>query len=122
MSSRNGFDAFLRGYLECALWASVDYDTEKPMDEDHTVADLAPEALDACRADCRDFYDANLEDIGACRDDWQSGHDFWLTRNHHGAGFWDRGLGKVGERLTKSSHVYGSANLYIGDDGRVYVQ
>lgn len=26
-------------------------------------------------------------------DDWieQAGHDFWLTRNGHGAGFWDRG-------------------------------
>lgn len=30
----------------------------------------------------------------------QAGSDFWLTRNGHGTGFWDRGLGTVGEALT----------------------
>jgi hypothetical protein len=36
----------------------------------------------------------------------QCGHDFILTANHHGAGFWDRGLGARGDRLTKASDGY----------------
>lgn len=31
----------------------------------------------------------------------QFGHDYWLTRNGHGAGFWDRGLGEVGDKLSE---------------------
>jgi hypothetical protein len=44
-----------------------------------------------------------------------------LTRNGHGSGFWDRGLGKVGEQLTAACGPYGSSDLYVGDDGKVYV-
>ena len=50
----------------------------------------------------------------------QAGYDFWLTRNHHGAGFWDRGLDGVGRALTDAAHVYGEVNLYVGDNGRIY--
>ena len=43
-------------------------------------------------------------------------HDFWLTRNRHGAGFWDRGLGAIGDRLTAMSHTYGSVDLYLNPE------
>ena len=49
-----------------------------------------------------------------------AGHDFWLTRNGHGAGFWDRGLGEVGDRLSNACKAFGSYDLYIGDDGKIY--
>lgn len=42
----------------------------------------------------------------------QAGHDFALTRNHHGAGFWDRGLSDVGDRLTAAAHPYGESNAW----------
>jgi hypothetical protein len=56
----------------------------------------------------------------------RSGHDFWLTRNRHGAGFWDRWFGdspqaKLGNLLSDAAHVYGSCDLYVGDDGKVEV-
>ena len=46
-----------------------------------------------------------------------SGHDFYLTRNRHGAGFWDSPiydeLAENGcERLTKLSEGCGEANAY----------
>lgn len=44
----------------------------------------------------------------------------WLTRNGHGTGFWDRGLGERGDALTKSAESFGDAVLYVGDDGRIY--
>lgn len=50
----------------------------------------------------------------------QVGHDFYLTRNCHGAGFWDRGNGKMGDELTELAHPYGGFELYLGDDGLLY--
>lgn len=42
----------------------------------------------------------------------QLGHDFSLTRNHHGAGFWDRGWEELGDWLTRISQAMGSCSLY----------
>ena len=47
------------------------------------------------------------------------GHDFWLTRNGHGAGFWDRSdclPEDAGERLTDAAEKYGEVDLTV-DDG-----
>lgn len=51
----------------------------------------------------------------------QMGHDIILTTNHHGAGFWDRGLGELGTKLTDIAHSLGGYQLYVGDDGKLYV-
>ena len=47
-------------------------------------------------------------------------HDFWLTGNRHGAGFWDRGYGADGDTLTEAAHGYGDVDLYVGDDGQIH--
>lgn len=107
-------DSFTQGYIEAAFWL-IDED-----DKDATFADLAPEALADMVQVCRYFQDGNTADLAEI-DGHQAGVDFWLTRNHHGAGFWDRGHGPKGDRLTTAAHVYGSTDLYRGDDGRVYV-
>lgn len=49
------------------------------------------------------------------------GHDLALTREHHGAGFWDRGLGELGDRLTEACKPYGEFNMSISCDGVVYI-
>jgi len=54
-------------------------------------------------------------------DPGQLGHDLWLTRNHHGAGFWDRGLGKLGDDLTLLAHSLGESELYVGDDDKLHL-
>lgn len=48
------------------------------------------------------------------------GHDFTLTMNRHGAGFWDRGeTSGAAERLTAMCvSTYGA---YVGDDGLIYI-
>jgi len=84
--------------------------------------DLAGEAYDSIREDVADFVCANWADLyGSDMDAGQAGHDFLLTRNHHGAGFWDRGLGERGDRLTANAHPYGATDAYVGDDELVYV-
>ena len=115
-------DAFFRAYLECALWASTDSDKDgncEPLDDNYSVDDISKETKEQMFADCEDFFSSNAADLDGI-DAGQAGHDFWLTRNGHGAGFWDRGYGVLGDRLTKAAKVYGSFDLYVGDDGQVY--
>ena len=108
------------GYMVCALWSSTGDDGE-PLDDKYGLDDIGGSSAAEMMSDCEDFIRANRADLLAGgQDDSQIGHDFWLTRNGHGAGFWDRGLGEVGERLTKASKVYGEVYLYVGDDGKVY--
>jgi hypothetical protein len=112
---------FVRAYLECALWASTDIDTQEPLDDTHSVEDIAPRAFREAVTDCRDFIDGNRDALDQTEGSAeQHGHDFWLTRNRHGAGFWDRGYGKLGDELTKDAHAYGGCDLYVGDDGKIY--
>jgi hypothetical protein len=47
----------------------------------------------------------------------QVGHDLWLTRNGHGAGFFDRGYDDdVEEQLMVSAKKLGGVDLYINDN------
>jgi hypothetical protein len=120
-------DEALAGYAECAVWTGHDWSSEPetgnptPLDDaGYSVDDIADEALASMRSDVAAFLADNADDIAGL-DPGQVGHDFWLTRNRHGTGFWDRGLDAVGTRLTDAAHAYGETNLYVGDDGKLYV-
>ena len=123
-------DAFTRAYVECALWSSNDESTPAggdPMDMNYSITDIAPEALEKMKADCAKFQADHAADIeqGIAGPDYtateRAGHDFWLTRHHHGAGFWDGDWPEaVGERLTVACHRFMEAELYVGDDGLIY--
>lgn len=114
----NNTNRFTRAYVECALWSSTD-DNSEPLDSGRDYSNIAPATIADMAEDCGQFQSDNAE-LLAGLDDAQSGHDFWLTRNRHGAGFWDRGLGEVGTKLTDAAHVWGSYDLYVGDDGLIY--
>jgi hypothetical protein len=61
------------------------------------------------------------ENVGSEGPIAQAGHDFWLTRNGHGAGFWDGDWPEAYEKMfTKGAESYGDFTLYLGDDGKVY--
>jgi hypothetical protein len=113
-------DEFAEAYIRCALWSSTDdYDQGTTLDEAHGITDIHPDTLAAMLAECRFFLDDNASDIGPRYS--QAGQDFWLTRNHHGAGFWDGDWPHdAGQRLTDAAHVWGSVDLYLGDDGRIH--
>jgi hypothetical protein len=112
-------EQFIAGYIACALWSSTD-DNGESLDM-YDADDIAPEVLAQMQSDCADFLEANAELLDQSElSAEQAGHDFWLTRNRHGAGFWDRGLGPVGEQLSAAAKVYGGVDLYIGDDSRIY--
>lgn len=103
------FKQVLDAYLGCALWSSLDEDGE-PLDI-YQISDFSAESRAEAVDDLTDFITSNLSDL-ADLDPEQVGHDFWLTRNGHGAGFWDCGLGEIGKRLTEAAHSYGSAHCF----------
>lgn len=116
-------DAFTTAYIEAALWSSTDNATPSggaPLDDNYSVYLLAPETLAEMEADCAKFQAANAEDL-AVGDTDRGGHDFWLTRCGHGAGFWDGDWPEPqATRLTDAAHAFGNYDLYVGDDGKIY--
>jgi hypothetical protein len=114
---------FVDAYLEAALWASSTGDDEDPLDDQgYSIHDFEQEAIDEAIEDSNKFIKANRKDLEAVGSQEQHGHDFWLTRNGHGAGFWDRGYGEVGKRLSDAARAYGETNAYAGDDKKIYLE
>ena len=128
-------DDFTRAYIECALWSTNDEsdpDTGgNPLSDNYGIDDLGPDCLAKMVADCAKFLTDNAELIKRAftehgQDSNNCGHDFWLTRNGHGAGFWDgdyshdHGEGEIGKALTTASKALGEVWLYVGDDGKIY--
>lgn len=113
-------DLFTLAYIECALWSSVQDDSEADgITDEHSVNDLSEETLQAMIDDCSKFSQANYDLIESNLE--RAGHDFWLTRNRHGAGFWDGDWNEdAGKLLTDASHAYGEVSLYVGDNGKIY--
>ena len=113
-----GVQTFLTAYIKTALWSSTDNSGE-PLDKNHDESDLTYKHRQKMEADCFKFYSENHYKWD---DDGQAGHDFWLTRNHHGAGFWDRGKGAAGRRLTTAALQYKELCPVVGDDGKIYFE
>lgn len=126
VSKASDLDEFTTAYLECALWSSSSYDENGengiPLDEDYDIEDISEESLAAAVKDCEQFRELCIEQLGedafADWSDEQAGHDFWLTRNGHGAGFWDRGL-ENGDELSKWARSFGSVHADAWD-GKVH--
>jgi hypothetical protein len=116
--SKNGFYEFYDSYVRTALWSSTD-DNDKPLDEEYDEWDISRECIDKMKADCKNFFDGYHEYFEGKES--AAGHDFWLTRNGHGAGFWDGDWeDRIGKILTRVSKMYGETDLYVGDDGKIY--
>ncbi len=124
-------DSFTKQYIATALWSSTD-DADEPLDRNYSESDLAPTALEQIIADCAKFQaenehlftdENNLHRGPDCDDATErAGHDFWLTRNGHGVGFWDGGWEEpAATQLTNAAHAFGECDLYVGDDGKLYI-
>lgn len=113
-------DTFTRAYVTAALWASMD-EEGIPLDRDHTIENIDEETLEEMARDAENFQRENAGFIPIGRKE-QAGHDFWLTRNGAGVGFWETPdwPERAGYRLTASAESYGEYNLYVGDDGKLY--
>lgn len=121
--------AVYSGYRASALWTScmVNEDGTEGVHFDEIDAGFTVQAQASMREDVTAFVTGCAEEIRQFLDitglDWgQVGHDFWLTRNRHGAGFWDRGAaGPAVDTLVEESHGFGESTLYLNDDGEIEV-
>jgi hypothetical protein len=112
-----GLDEFTRAYLSAALWASDD--GEQPLDKHYGLVDIALPMLQQAIAECDAFQSAHSALIQT--DLTTAGYDFFLTRNHHGSGYWDGAYSENdGNALTIACRLYPSIDLYVGEDGEIH--
>lgn len=114
-------DVFTHHYIEAALWSSTDNADDsggEPLDANYDIDDIEQTALAKMIEDCRQFQADHADLIGDRLE--RAGHDFWLTRNGHGAGFWDGDWPEPAATvLTESSQAWGEVDLYVTDTGKV---
>jgi hypothetical protein len=114
------FNRVLDSYLETMMWA----DGRDPDTDEELEGDFSDELLKDSEADVKKFLKM-VDDQGIDLTKYKTsriGHDFWLTRNGHGAGFWDGDYeDEDGKALTKISKSFGEKSPYLGDDGLIYL-
>lgn len=128
-------DRIVNSYLEAALWTAGEDEIGEPMTDSYTIHDFAPEVKEQAYRDIEKFISKNVLQASDALSNksyqyggdsmTQFGHDFLLTRNGEGAGFWDREALKpigVGEALTEGSKEFRSLTVVVGDDGKLYLE
>jgi len=108
-------EAFLHGYWEGVDFTATDIDNETPLDPDsrnelptETVAELESEALDFLEAQWVWLHSSDLSRVGT---------DFHLSRNGHGAGFFDSPDARL-RMLQDVAKAYGSCEVVsFGGEG-----
>ncbi len=117
-------EQFTAAYIE-ALYFTDAGDGDQPGKD----AALDPETLLDIQADCRSFWRrfgcfVNAAECTRGSGEYsiaaQAGHDFWLTRNGHGAGFWDGDWNKpYANMLAEGAQCYGVFETYLSDAGTI---
>lgn len=135
---RHRMDAVLNGYMTTGLWSDScngtavhddcrgeDCDVSLSHDLNFGTEHITASAAEAMEADVEGFIKSCLQERPDCFDrmaDEDIGYDFYLTRNGAGAGFWDRGLGELGDFLTAIAKPFGDCRMYVISDGEVGYQ
>lgn len=104
------------GYLACAL-GTCDAERVESCTVYQFEIDDVQHAIDAVGTIYANFPTA-FEQQGYSPE--QVGYDLWLTRNRHGVGFADRGLGELGTELQRYVGNMGSVEVDIEADGTPY--
>lgn len=126
-------DEFVKGHLEAALYSSSDTVMKDGkacdifLDEREISEEEAVKLIPDCLAFIAEHKQGLIEytktaKINENQTPWkQAGWDFWMTRQGHGVGYWDRDAGDIGDNLSNECISWLHSGLYIGDDGQVYV-
>ena len=113
---KDEWTTFFEAYLDAAVF------TDQPDLPSYDTDNMDENSYQEVWDECTDFIVANEHLIGNNYE--QAGHDFWLTRNRHGTGFWDREEvygAEAAAALTEAAHAYGESHLMVDDDGNISV-
>lgn len=98
-------DTFTQAYVECLTW--LQSETE--------FYNISRDDMNKIESDCAHFIKRAAKYLKGL-DAAQCGHDFYLTRNGHGSGFWDRGYDeKISVMLCKISKDLGECYIGMGE-------
>lgn len=117
--SRN-LDEFTQSYVEALLWSETDDDGDN-YDKNYDIRHIDEESLKGIIEECKLFQLENWDRIQSNLS--MAGHDFMMTRQGHGVGFWEKGdwPEEDGEILTQKCKEHGETNTYVENDV-IYVQ
>jgi hypothetical protein len=112
------YELILRGYLQAAIWTSED---DLPPVSYFSIYDFDPIEKQKAIDDIKSFVERvgiiHVTDAINENSNETFGHNFWLTRNHHGSGFWDDDDYSEGKYLTEVAHKFKEVSLYVNGDG-----
>lgn len=142
-------EAFTTGYLSALLWSERPDDIEtlegcerRAWGESLSDENIAPELMARVKIDCLVFIAQSVPELREAEKVMEPellGHDFALTRNGQGTGYWDRdelcilvhglpGFERFADDRTRSvggiladyAVSIGPFSVYAGDDGLLY--
>ena len=127
----------LRALAQVVLYSECD-ENGVPLDANYSIEDFDEKSLEKLYAEFQQFVSEvesaitkKIGDKWECIDDFydvcqpvegQTEHDYILTRNHHGAGFWDGDWNNsVAQILTDAANKQGEFSACVGDDKKIYI-
>jgi hypothetical protein len=117
-------DEVYGSFIEAMLWSSHDETGESEyLDANYGESDIAPKCKAVIKKRIKKFVQENKKIIDELEiSEEMVGHDLWLDTAGHGVGFWDRGYGKKGDKLSKSAKKFFSdETVEVGDDGKIWL-
>jgi hypothetical protein len=95
------------------------------LDDHFGIGDFSVDSLMSARDDVAQFFKrlkiaGLLEPAREYHDDSHIAYHFWLTRQGHGAGFWDGDYGDIGDQLTDVADLSGTVTYVAGEDGKIH--
>jgi len=136
-------DTVTNSYLEAAVWSSLDHNivdehgNSPDLSERYRISDFTDESYDKAKADCKRFLELlKATPCDGCTDLYEAaiwmtcesevGHDFWLTRNGHGAGFWDGDYDEYGDAICEVLYAefgrYNEFNIWADVSGKLHLE
>lgn len=112
----NSIDNVLKSYIKSLLWSSgEEFDG-------YSISDFDQKYIDATKKDISKFLDMVGQDEDAIEEmntysEEDFGHNLALSRNGHGAGFFDDN----NDKLQDLARQLGPAEVYVGDDNRLHI-
>jgi hypothetical protein len=132
----------LRQLAETLLWSETDNADEsggQPLDANYSPEDIDADSLEELNKRFQSFVEeaekeitekigddwSSIDDFytGTANSEYQTEHDFILTANGHGCGFWEAFYWskEVGEILTRLAEKHREIHADVGDDGKIYL-